>query len=216
MKRTAGRLLLLAGIALALGIASPARNTVNGTITGTVTDHSGAVVMDANITTINEASQVRQSRTTNASGIYLFSDSRHSSRTTASQYEGRKCNGWTGRLGQAPRSDLACHKTDRDMASFVYISEQRTSVYWNIDESMENRKAGMKLTAISVAYSALKSALIDWMISFRSVWRRFLSLLLAAKTRSVSAEARAELKKGLQLNPALRDIIPRGYLVQLH
>ena len=43
-----------------------------------------------------------------------------------------------------------------------------------------------------------------------------LGLLLAAKTGSVSAEARAELEKGLQLNPALRDIIPQEYLVQLH
>jgi len=94
MKRTAGRLLLLAGIALALGIASPAQNTVNGTITGTVTDHSGAVVMDANVTTTNEASQVRQSRTTNASGIYLFSDMTPATYTVKIEKSGfRPCEG---------------------------------------------------------------------------------------------------------------------------
>ena len=94
MKRTAGRLLLLAGIALALGIASPAQNTVNGTITGTVTDHSGAVVMDANVTTTNEASQVSQSRTTNASGLYLFSDMPPATYTVKIEKSGfRPCEG---------------------------------------------------------------------------------------------------------------------------
>lgn len=94
MKRTAGRLLLLAGIALALGIASPAQNTVNGTITGAVTDHSGAVVMDANATTTNAASQVSQSRTTNASGIYLFSDMPPATYTVKIEKSGfRPCEG---------------------------------------------------------------------------------------------------------------------------
>ena len=50
--------------------------------------------MGANVTTINEASQVRQSRTTNASGIYLFSDMTPATYTVKIEKSGfRPCEG---------------------------------------------------------------------------------------------------------------------------
>jgi Carboxypeptidase regulatory-like domain/TonB-dependent Receptor Plug Domain len=65
---------LLLGVVLVCSSVGLAQNTVNGTITGTVKDSSGAVVVDAAVTVTNTASQVSQSTRTNPSGIYLFSD----------------------------------------------------------------------------------------------------------------------------------------------
>jgi len=42
-----------------------------------------------------------------------------------------------------------------------------------------------------------------------------LGLALAAETSGVSAEARAEMETALHLDPALRDVIPQAYLVQM-
>jgi protein O-GlcNAc transferase len=42
-----------------------------------------------------------------------------------------------------------------------------------------------------------------------------LGMVLAAKTSIVSGEARAEMETALHLDPALRDVIPQAYLVQM-
>jgi protein O-GlcNAc transferase len=43
-----------------------------------------------------------------------------------------------------------------------------------------------------------------------------LGLVLAAERNSLSSEAQSEMKKGLQLDPGLRNVIPRTYLEHLH
>jgi tetratricopeptide (TPR) repeat protein len=43
-----------------------------------------------------------------------------------------------------------------------------------------------------------------------------LGLVLASRDGSVSREAKAEMEKGLQLDPKLRDMIPQQYLASLH
>ena len=74
MKASGLRVLLLAATGLLLSVTTQAQNTVNGTITGIVTDNSGAVVVDANVTATNASTQITQTRTTNTAGLYLFAD----------------------------------------------------------------------------------------------------------------------------------------------
>ena len=66
------KFLLLIGLALAMVLAPSARSQENATITGTVTDASGAAVPNVAITLTNQAtSQVRQT-VSNGNGIYSF------------------------------------------------------------------------------------------------------------------------------------------------
>ena len=74
MKVLGLRVLLLAVAGLLVSVSTQAQNTVNGTITGVVTDNSGAVVVDANVTATNVSTQIAQTRTTNTTGLYLFAD----------------------------------------------------------------------------------------------------------------------------------------------
>lgn len=74
MLRTAVRFASLFAFGLLLSGTASAQNTVNGTITGTLTDHSGAVVADAKVTATNTATGVAQTRTSNEAGIYVFTD----------------------------------------------------------------------------------------------------------------------------------------------
>jgi hypothetical protein len=43
-----------------------------------------------------------------------------------------------------------------------------------------------------------------------------LGLVLASRNGNVSREAEAEMEKGLQLDPKLREMIPQQYLASLH
>jgi len=67
---------------------------VNGTITGTVTDPSGAVVAGVRVTATDVATNASQSTVTNASGVYLFSDVAPATYTVMAAKEGfRTCVG---------------------------------------------------------------------------------------------------------------------------
>lgn len=97
MRRRSGRSTLLAVAALAI-LASPissfAQYHVNGTITGTVTDPSGAVVAGVRVTATDVATNTSQSTVTNASGVYLFSDIPPATYTVTVTIEGfRTCEG---------------------------------------------------------------------------------------------------------------------------
>lgn len=61
---------------------------VNGTITGTVTDPSGAAVPGATVTATNAQSGTVQSTTTISTGVYLFSDMPPATYTIAVQKQG--------------------------------------------------------------------------------------------------------------------------------
>src|SRR5215471_3724816 len=58
-------------IAVLCGIAI-AQNLTNGGVTGTVTDPSGAVVANANVTLKNRATGAIQTTHTNSTGLYAF------------------------------------------------------------------------------------------------------------------------------------------------
>ena len=64
----------LAGCSLAalLLLSSASGQTVTGSITGQVTDQSGALIVGANVTAENVATSVRTSAKTNASGVYTI------------------------------------------------------------------------------------------------------------------------------------------------
>jgi hypothetical protein len=84
------------GLALILGAStvSQAQYHVNGTITGVITDPSGAVVAGVKITVRDTATNTTQSTTTNASGVYLFSDMPPATYTLTAAKEGfRTCAG---------------------------------------------------------------------------------------------------------------------------
>jgi hypothetical protein len=67
---------------------------VNGTITGTLTDASGAVVSDVKVTATNTATNASQSTTTNAAGVYFFSDMPPANYTVTATKQGfRTCEG---------------------------------------------------------------------------------------------------------------------------
>lgn len=61
---------------------------VNGTITGTITDSSGAIVPGTKVTITNNESGVNYSTITNASGVYIFSDVSPATYTVLAQKEG--------------------------------------------------------------------------------------------------------------------------------
>ena len=59
-------------LVLLFWVSSAVGQTVTGSITGEVTDPSGAVVVGANVTAINEATSFKASGKTNASGVYTI------------------------------------------------------------------------------------------------------------------------------------------------
>jgi hypothetical protein len=63
--------LFVLGLALVLGV-SVARASITGSISGTVTDPTGAVVPDASVVAINTQTDVQNSTKTNAQGFYSF------------------------------------------------------------------------------------------------------------------------------------------------
>src|SRR5437764_12545164 len=64
--------LLTAALLLALCSMSAFAQTSRGTISGTVTDPSGAVVSGATVDLFNKATNDKRATTTNDSGIYRF------------------------------------------------------------------------------------------------------------------------------------------------
>jgi hypothetical protein len=59
---------------LVLGVMTWAQSTNTGTIVGTITDASGAVVNDANVTLTDTSTKATRSKTTNQAGRYIFVD----------------------------------------------------------------------------------------------------------------------------------------------
>jgi len=73
---------------MASAAVSLAQYHVNGTITGTVTDPSGAVIADVKVTAMNTATSAVQSTQTNSAGVYLFSDMAPATYTVSATKEG--------------------------------------------------------------------------------------------------------------------------------
>ena len=66
--------LLALGLTLCSAIPSFSQTQVLGTISGTVSDKSGAVIPEANITVTNKGTNQTQSTTTNDAGYYILTN----------------------------------------------------------------------------------------------------------------------------------------------
>lgn len=83
-----------ATLILAASALSFAQYHVNGTITGTITDPTGAVIAGVNVTAVNISTSASQSTTTNSAGVYFFSDLPPATYTITAGKEGfRTCKG---------------------------------------------------------------------------------------------------------------------------
>ena len=85
-------------LVVSLVIATPtfvlAQYHVNGIVTGTITDPSGAVIAGVKVTATNIATNVSQSTQTNNAGVYFFSDMSPATYTLLAAKEGFKtCQG---------------------------------------------------------------------------------------------------------------------------
>src|SRR5207245_4792741 len=66
------RFLFVGWMAIILWLPSALGQTVTGSITGLVTDPSGAVVVGANVTAANTATGVKATTQTNGTGVYTI------------------------------------------------------------------------------------------------------------------------------------------------
>src|SRR3954470_12113761 len=65
----------VAAFVLLAGLVAPVRvpaQTFTATLQGTVSDTTGAIVPNAHISLVNEATNVKQEKTTDARGAYVF------------------------------------------------------------------------------------------------------------------------------------------------
>jgi Carboxypeptidase regulatory-like domain len=85
-------LVVISALILSATTVSYAQYHVNGTITGTITDPSGAVVAGVKVTVTDTATNASQSTTTSSAGVYLFSDMAPATYTLVAAKEGfRTC-----------------------------------------------------------------------------------------------------------------------------
>jgi len=117
------------GVATAFGMvlcAAPvvyAQYHVNGTITGTITDTSGAIVPGANVTLTNDSTGVRLSSETNKAGVYIFSDVNPATYTIAVQKEGfETCQATNVVLQPADTRTFSCALKVGQVAQTVSVS----------------------------------------------------------------------------------------------
>jgi tetratricopeptide (TPR) repeat protein len=108
---------------------------------------------------------------------------------------------------------LLYYKHDVDGA----VEQLRTALSVRPEFALAHLNLGKALAAkqdFAEAESEVRSALaIDPALAAAHV---VLGLVLASRSGSVSGEAEAEMEKGLQLDPKLREMIPQQYLASLH
>jgi Carboxypeptidase regulatory-like domain len=111
-RRLSGPALAIAAVcAFALCADGPvwAQYHVNGTVTGTVTDTTGAVVPGASVTLINDATSVKLSAQSNEVGVYIFSDVAPATYTISIQKAGfENCQGTGLVLQPADTRTFSC------------------------------------------------------------------------------------------------------------
>ncbi len=87
MRRTGPRFSLAAALLL-LGSSSALAQVDTGTILGTVTDTTGAVIPGAKVTIVQEGTQVRQSSETRGDGTYVFTPIKIGPYTVEVEFQG--------------------------------------------------------------------------------------------------------------------------------
>jgi Carboxypeptidase regulatory-like domain len=108
VRRSLGKLLIVSSV-LCLTTVTLAQYHVNGTITGNVTDPSGAAVPGATVTATNAQSGTTQSTTTTTTGVYLFADMPPATYTITVQKQGfESCAGQGVVLDPASTRTFSC------------------------------------------------------------------------------------------------------------
>ena len=114
---------------LSVTAISYAQYHVNGTITGTITDPSGAVVAGVKVTVTNIATNATQSTMTNSSGAYLFSDMQPVTYTITAAKEGfRTCQGTGLALEPSATRTFSCALEVGQASETVSISADALQV----------------------------------------------------------------------------------------
>jgi Carboxypeptidase regulatory-like domain len=102
---------------------------VNGTITGTITDTSGAVVPQAMVSIVNDANGIKTTTQTNGAGIYIFTDVSPATYTITAQKAGfQTCRGTDLLLQPSDTRTFSCALTVGQTAETVNVSASALQV----------------------------------------------------------------------------------------
>jgi hypothetical protein len=115
---------------LAIYGSRPARSQASAGITGTVTDPSGAVVPNANVTVTNESTNVSEKTTTSSAGTYAFRGLNPGTYTVTVEGQGFKKNVQPGVVVEVSKTDTidatlatgAANETVQVMADTVSLN----------------------------------------------------------------------------------------------
>ena len=124
---TARRSLLLValGFALCSAIPSFSQTQVLGTISGTISDKSGAVIPDANITATNKGTNQTQNATTNDAGYFILTNLPAGTYDVAVEKTGfQRCVRTGVILDPAGRVDVTCSMDVGQVTQTVEVTAQ--------------------------------------------------------------------------------------------
>jgi Carboxypeptidase regulatory-like domain len=114
---------VMLGLVVFLTSTCSAQYHVNGTITGTITDASGAIVPDAKVTLTDTATGVSINTQTNSAGVYIFSDVSPAAYTVLIQKQGfDTCQATNVVLQPADTRTFSCALTVGKVAQTVSVS----------------------------------------------------------------------------------------------
>jgi len=132
--------LLVGGASVTLSVRRACAQVLYGSVTGTVTDQSGAIIPSAQITITNEATSLKRETTTDASGQYRILDLPEGTYTitvTATGFQAFKKTGIPVVIGQVNSQDLqlAVGSTTQEVtvqASAAMLQTQKADVHTEI------------------------------------------------------------------------------------
>ena len=117
--------LLALGLTLCLAIPGFSQTQVLGTISGTVSDKSGAVIPDANITATNKGTNQTQSTTTNDTGYFILTNLPAGTYDVAAEKTGfQRCVRTGVILDPAGRVDVTCSMDVGQVTQTVEVTAQ--------------------------------------------------------------------------------------------
>ncbi len=123
---------------LASSAVSWAQYHVNATITGTITDASGAVIPGVKVTVTNTATNATQSTETNSAGVYFFSDMPPATYTLTASKEGfNTCQGTDLVLEPSSTRTFSCALKVGQTTETVSVSASQLQVQTDTSQLSE-------------------------------------------------------------------------------